>query len=175
MTQQDIEAELSYAYLHAVASRAGVACQYCSRTFDSAGVDAELLAVQDFGPDALTDIAIHVQMKATVATPSEREGQLAYFIDGIDAYNKLRAETVAVPRLLVVLFLPENAEEWLAHTEDQLVLKRCAYWVSLRGAPETANTTGQTVHLPRGQGFSPEALTALMGRMARREELRYEA
>lgn len=175
MTQQDIEAELSYAYLHAIASRARVACQYCSRTFDSAGVDAELLATRDFGPGALTDVAAHVQMKATVAHPAERKGRLSYFLAGIDSYNKLRAETIAIPRLLVVLFLPQSAEEWLTHTEDELVLKRCAYWVSLKGAPETANVTGQTVYLPRGQRFSPEELLALMERIARREELRYEA
>src|SRR5438045_9691630 len=100
MTQQDIEAELSYAYLHAVASRAGVACQYCNRTFDSSGVDAELMAVRDFGAEALTDIAVHVQMKATISQPAQREDRLSYFVDSIDAYNRLRAETIAVPRRL---------------------------------------------------------------------------
>ncbi|GEM_PF-7028040 len=40
LTQQNIEAELSYAYLHAVASHGGFACEYAHRHLDDAGVDA---------------------------------------------------------------------------------------------------------------------------------------
>jgi hypothetical protein len=37
LTEQNIEAELSYAYLHAVASRAGFSCEYTPRHADAAG------------------------------------------------------------------------------------------------------------------------------------------
>lgn len=175
MTTQDIEAELSYAYLHAVAAKAGVDCQATNRALDNAGTDAILHVTQDFGPGAvLTDISVHVQLKATVKPPTSRDGKLGYFFEGIDQYNRLRADTVVPSHLLVVLFLPSDAEAWLRHTARQLVLKRCAYWVSLRGAPESANETGQTVYLPRDQAFSPDGLNSLLGRIARQEELRYE-
>lgn len=36
----DIEAELSYAYLHAVASKAAVCCKAGNRHDDNAGIDA---------------------------------------------------------------------------------------------------------------------------------------
>ena len=38
--EQNIESELSYAYLHAVASRAGIICENAGRHSDEAGVDA---------------------------------------------------------------------------------------------------------------------------------------
>jgi hypothetical protein len=174
MTPQDIEAELSYAYLHAVAAKAAVACQYCSRTFDSTGVDAQLKVVRDFGPGALTELTVEVQLKATIRQPGERLNRLAYFLADIGRYNRLRAETIVPPRVLVVLFLPEDAEEWLRHTDEQLVLKRCAYWVSLKGAPESANDSGQTIYIPRDQVFSPEGLTSMLARLAQEEDLRYE-
>ena len=175
MTRQDIEAELSYAYLHAVAAKAGVACQYCSRLLDNAGVDAQLHVVRDFGPKAkLTELSVQVQLKATIKQPAQKEGRLAYFFDDIDGYNRIRAGTIIPPRLLIVLFLPKNAEEWLSHTEEQLVMKRCAYWVSLRGSVESQNTSGQTVYLPQEQVFSPESLLALLSRIALGEELKYE-
>src|SRR5438067_7292429 len=110
MTQQDIEAELSYAYLHAVASAAGVACQYCSRTFDSAGVDAQLKVIRDFGPEAYTELTVELQIKATVKQPATVGNRLSYFLADLNRYNSLRAETIVPPRLLVVLFLPEAAE-----------------------------------------------------------------
>ena len=42
LSANNIEAELSYAYLHAVASKAGVGCKLGSRHDDNAGIDAEL-------------------------------------------------------------------------------------------------------------------------------------
>ena len=174
MTRQEIEAELSYAYLHAVASRAGVACQYCSRQFDHAGVDAQLKVVRDFGPATLTELTVEVQLKATIRQPVVSENRLAYFLADINHYNRLRAETIVPPRLLVVLFLPEEAQDWLGHSEEQLVLKRCAYWVSLKGAPESGNQSGQTIYIPSEQFFSPEGLMSVLERLAREEDLRYE-
>jgi hypothetical protein len=80
---------------------------------------------------------------------------------------------MAAPRLLVVLLLPEDAIEWLRHSEEGLVARRCAYWVSLRGAPESDNTDRQTVFIPKTQVFSPQSLTELMTRFSRRETIFY--
>ena len=80
-----------------------------------------------------------------------------------------------IARILVVLFLPQDAGRWLELTEDQLVLRRCAYWASLRGAPEATANTGVTVKLPKAQVFNPERLTEIMRRLSRRDFPRYIA
>ena len=74
----------------------------------------------------------------------------------------------------MILYLPADATEWVRHSEDGLVAKRCAYWVSLRNAPESANPKHQTVYVPRRQILSVEALTGLMTRFSRREEINHE-
>ena len=43
MTIQNIESELSYAYLHAICSKAGLSCKQGDRHDDGAGVDAEVI------------------------------------------------------------------------------------------------------------------------------------
>jgi len=43
MTIQNIESELSYSYLHAVCSKAGLSCMQGDRHDDGAGVDAEII------------------------------------------------------------------------------------------------------------------------------------
>jgi len=74
MITQDREAELSYAYLHAVAAKAGVACMDANRAHDNAGIDATLHLVKDFGPQALlSEISLHVQLKATIKKPAVRK------------------------------------------------------------------------------------------------------
>jgi len=68
-----------------------------------------------------------------------------------------------------VLFLPRDAQEWLNHSKDELALRKCAYWVSLRGAPDTMNSTSVMVRIPKDQAFSPASLKEIMARVARRD------
>lgn len=70
LTENNIKAELSYAYLHAVASRAECEAVVSGRHRDSAGVDAVISAKERFAPDSIyTDFSIDVQLKATSDVP----------------------------------------------------------------------------------------------------------
>jgi hypothetical protein len=169
LTLPNIESELSYAYLHAVVSQAGMSCRDANRHEDSNGIDAQLTSWLPY-QDALTltEVDIKVQLKATIAEPYDDGLNFEYRLKGANRYNDLRSETVGIARILVVLFLPRNATEWLHHTPDQLVLRQCAYWQSLRGAPDiTADST--VVKLPKSQPFSPDGLTQLAARLSRRD------
>jgi hypothetical protein len=59
-------------------------------------------------------------------------------------------------------------------TEEQLAIKQCAWWVSLRGAPETDNESGVTVYLPRTHVFNVQNLRDIMTRLSKQEELLYD-
>ena len=170
LSSQDIEAELSYAYLHAVASKAGMSCRISGRHEDNNGVDATLTAWGPFaGGGYLTEIDIKVQLKATIKKPADDGEAFSFFLRGVTRYDDLRIQAVDIARILVILFLPEDPQDWLSQTEDLLTLRKCAYWQSLRGAPITTNDTGATVYLPKAQVFSPEALTNLATRLSRRD------
>ena len=170
LSPPNIESELSYAYLHAVASKAGMACSVGSRHEDNNGVDATLTAWAPFHNGGyLTEVDIKVQLKATIAVPADDGTSLSYFLRGVNRYNDLRTATVDAARILVVMFLPADAQEWLNHSEDELALRKGAYWQSLREAPAAATGSGTTVYLPKAQMFTPEALTDLAARLSRRD------
>ncbi len=176
LTENNIEAELSYAYLHAVAARAAVGCAVGTRHEDNAGVDAKLTGWGPFpGGGYLNEVDLKVQLKATVKTPHRVGDTLAYSLAGVSRYDDLRSETIAIPRILVVLFLPMEATQWLTQTDECLTLRRCAYWASLRGAPESINKTAQTVYVPLTQRFDAEGLKTLMSRLSRHDIPAYEA
>ena len=80
-------------------------------------------------------------------------------------YNDLRIEQILVPRILVVVLVPDDPDDWLAHTEAELAFRRCGYWSSLRGLPASANATGQTVRMSRRRTFTIEAVRAIMTRI----------
>jgi hypothetical protein len=175
LSKQNIEAELSYAYLHAVAAQAGFGCKAGARHDDDAGVDA--IVSEDrrrlAKESVLTSFDLHVQLKATYQTPVEQDGKYSFNLT-IPRYDKLRNPAVNSARLLVVLYLPADANDWLTHSEEAMIARRCAYWVSLKNAPASINPKNQTVYIPRRQLLSPASLTALMTQLSKREEIHYE-
>ena len=169
----DIKSELSYAWLHAVASRVGCECQVSHRHSDGMGVDARLFVDEIFAPPpSLVRFAVEIQLKAT-SEPLVLTGNTFSYRLTVEHYDKLRLTEIECPLLLVVLQLPENPTDWLKCSPRALTLKRCAHWVSLYGAPGSENEKYQTVCLPRENRFTPEALRSLLERFCRRERIAY--
>lgn len=173
LDNKDIESELSYAYLHAVASAIGVNCVCKNRHADNRGIDADLTCWQHFDDSYKEEIDLKIQLKATIKKPSESGAHFSYFFNGAKQYDFLRKETIGQHRLLVVLFLPSNQAEWLNVNPEQLILKNAAYWVSLRGAEASSNDTGKTVYLPKEQVLTPNNLLAIFEKLSKNEPLNY--
>jgi len=174
MTENDIMAELSYAYLHAVTARAGFGCQAGSRIDDGASVDALVRVYEKMSVDSLLwNFPIEVQLKATKQVLTEIDGRYSYFFQGIKRYDKLRDPGSPLPKLLIVLLLPDDPAQWLTLDENSLISRRCAYWVSLEGAPASDNETGKTIAIPRSQLLTVEALRNVALRLSRQEDLLY--
>lgn len=175
LSENNIKSELSYAYLHAIASRAGLACEVTGRHSDGAGVDAVLRAKERFADDSiLTHFTLEVQLKATSAGAVAGTADRYPFVLTIGHYDKLRDIEVQAQQILVVLFLPADQQRWLDHSAEGLISRRCAYWVSLRGAPASANLETQTAYIPEANRFSVEGLRSLMLRRSRGEWISHE-
>ena len=86
-------------------------------------------------------------------------------------YNDLRKVKLSVPRILVVNTIPPEIKHWLLHSEEEMLLRRCSYWVSLKCEPETLNTDNVTVHVPQANLFTPTTLLAIMERIEKGEPL----
>jgi hypothetical protein len=176
LTPLNIESELSYAYLHAVASQAGMSCSPSTRHDDNNGIDATLTAWGPFpGGGYLNEVDIKIQLKATIGTPVDDGENLSYFLKEVKRYDDLRTETVSTARILVVLFLPQQSDDWLGHSEAELALRKCAYWQSLRGAPASTNKTGETIYLPKTQMLTPDGIQTLATRLSHRDFPLYPA
>jgi len=167
MTIQNIESELSYAYLHAVCSKAGLSCNQGNRHDDGAGVDVVITYRGELKHTYLREIPLSVQLKATTTQPSEKNGNFSYFLQGVDRYNKLRANDSPVYKILVVLFLPENQDDWLKCSAEELIMKKAAYWVNLYDEPEVLTTSGTTISIPTSHILTPEALMNLVNLAAK--------
>jgi hypothetical protein len=152
LTPQDIEEALSRAFVQAIAARAGYTISYSD--FDRDGIDIEIKAGGLFRP------RIDAQLKATVNLGDSNNGVFKYALNRRN-YDLLRAATQS-PRILIVLALPKDPQRWLTLTTEELILRRCAYWCSLKGAPESSNKASVTVDVRDTNVFGIESLKALM-------------
>ena len=108
LSNNNITAELSYAYLHAIAAKAGMSCKAGDRHDDGAGVDAEIRVKEDFGAASpLNSFTIDVQLKSTIQQPTLTNDLYSYALE-LKNYNELRDTTCSPLKLLVVLFLPAD-------------------------------------------------------------------
>lgn len=174
VNRQDVEAELSYAYLHAVSAAAGFECCVAGRLADKNGIDAQVKVYGEIaGPGTLTDVAVEVQLKATYTPLAVIENRISFNRLTVDQYDQLRTSRPKLDRFLVLLHLPPEQADWLRVSPDQLVARNCAWWVSLWNAPPSNNTANQTVYLPRDNLLDVDGLRSLMVRVAREERIAY--
>lgn len=159
--------QFSRAYVQAIAANIG--CNSSKPEVDNDSVDMELM-MKDIPGCRLSRGQLAIQLKCTHATDATKWKNNFPFVLPIKNYNDLRAD-VLVPRLLVVVCVPEKCDEWLWHTEEQLCLYHCAYWYSLAGKPEVPNKETITIHIPKINLFSPDFLREAMRRCANGETL----
>jgi hypothetical protein len=167
VTENEQKQQLSVAYVHAVAARAGFTCQV--QNVDDDSVDVQIGAkgyVHD--RSVICSPRIEVQLKAT-SSLNLKPNYLSFPLR-LKNYQELRAMTL-IPRLLVVFVLPKNASEWMETSEECMISRRCAYWASLLGMSETRNTSKVSIRLPRSQQFNVAQLQGLMQKISSQERL----
>ena len=155
--QADLQAQFSVAYVQAVASVAGFYVQGADRGFDKDGIDLTVLQRGALGLTTSTRLDLQIKSYS-----GDAQGDPWPFDLPVKSYTGLIATEYQVPRILVVVRVPAEVGDWLAHGEEQLVLRRCGYWRSLRGAPPTENASTVRVQIPRANLFDPPALSSLM-------------
>jgi hypothetical protein len=156
--QSQRQEALSRAYVRAVAAQAGVTC---ADLFQDYGADMILRDVAQREHNFVDDgPQVDLQLKSTTLA-EVRETEVRYDLD-VRAYNWLRQQQVSQPRVLVLMVLPEDEAQWLSQSLEELILRRCAYWLNLRGAEPTTNQRTIRIKLPRANVFSSAAVRQLL-------------
>jgi hypothetical protein len=155
--------EFSRAYVKAVAAASGYA------TFElSVDDDSVDLGIANRGGNGTTrSPRLELQLKCT-----DQDIVGDHTVDfplKLKNYNDLRPTNVMVPRILVVVTVPRNVNEWTVHAETELLLRHCGYWYSLRGMPSVENVANVTVNIPRAQLFNVDGLQKIMNRISNEE------
>lgn len=149
---------LSLAYIGAVAAKCGMTISGRSHDY---GIDVTLNQVT-MANGRLTETGCRLDIQAKSTTRwTITASRVEYDLD-IRAYDALRTRRLMVPRILVLLALPEDESEWLSWSQRELQLRQCAYWCSFRGGEKISNLSSVRVKIPATQPFSPDELRMIM-------------
>jgi len=129
---------LSDAYLQALSASAG--CVMSKPRPDILKIDWRLNKPSTY-------IGLDVQLKSTT-NARIIQGDIVYELDVL-TYEKLRGYRRTLPGILAVMIVPEDIDDWLESSENELVMRRCLYWRFLGDEPPTKNETTIAIHIPR--------------------------
>ncbi|MBN9122402.1 MAG: DUF4365 domain-containing protein [Planctomycetes bacterium] len=167
MTDEHRMEQLSRAYAQAIAAMAGCTC---ARPETDYGSDLTLRRVSQVG-GLFRPVGrnLDIQLKSTRNAILTADA-VVYDLD-VRAYDILRHATHGAPLYLVLFVMPSEPADWIAHSEDRLELRRCAYWQSLRRAPATSNRSSVRISIPRQNQFTPAALMRIMEALVHEEDI----
>ena len=154
MSPNFIQEQLSWAYVRAVVYRAGF--RLYRPEVDDHGIDGTIESCDkglnrvDFQLKSSTDYAV-------------RDGEVIYDLRA-ENYNRLTADD-GLPRALILYTMPSDDRLWLSQSDDELCLRKCAYWVSLMGNPKSSNASTRRVRLPLSNVFNVDGLRGMFDRL----------
>jgi hypothetical protein len=153
--------QFSLAYVHAVAAVAGFNVGRWEVDDDSA--DMEIKAKGLIG--AVRSPHIELQLKCTQNLEVYDDANWKFNLKKKN-YDDLRATDLHVPKLLVVLQVPVDTDEWVSHTVYEMSLRRCAFWRCLYGQPALPEgQLSKTVTVSRDNVFNPDGLIGIVDRI----------
>lgn len=169
-TQQLRMEDMSEAYLRALCAANGYTID--KRGHDNDGVDVGLICSDKVADDSvLESTELKIQLKSSYAniTPHE-DGSITYKLE-VKNYKSLISTKRMIPLILVVFHMPREEAQWIEQTTDWLKIKKCAYWVSLKGRADTDNIESISIRIPAENLLTKDSLKEIMRKISRMEEL----
>ena len=151
---------ISLSYFLAVAATKNIVTN--SKKRDDFSIDLDISKHVTLNTGVVFTAQINVQLKSTNSSHeySINEDCITYYLKAKN-YNDLVAST-AVPIILALLILPEEESSWVCQDVDKLILRKCMYWVSLKGLPATDNSSSVAVKIPLSQVVTGDNLENLL-------------
>lgn len=131
MTEEHIKEAISLRYIELIASYNGFKT---SSSYPDYGTDLNIIEVgyrSEEGHQRLRDTGreLKVQLKATTINSIEEDkGIIKYDLEAKNFNDIIERKDSAYPLILILFILPANNEDWINISDEELIVRKCAYW-----------------------------------------------
>lgn len=161
LPQSSMQEEISMAYVHMVASAAGLTI--LDWKTDYGAIDITLKSLVDYGCPGGYQPQFDLQLKCTIQDNSNSAGDHFSWSVNERTHQILTNPNRAVPATFGVMVIPKKPGLWLSHNKDGLLARSHLYF--LRGKDFPAFPEGQqtvSLALPKSNLLSASAMLTLM-------------
>lgn len=166
MIDSNRKEDLSESYMEAISAINGIAMTRNRR--DENGIDVFLTydLIRKDGVDV--GITVEFQLKSTSMRLRQKGNRISYDLDAKN-YRDLKRKSTN-QRFLALLVLPENERDWVICNTNELVLRKCMYYKSLKAFPDKSNKEKVVVQFDIEKDvLTPDSLLELMHKVAEEE------
>lgn len=160
--------EFSYAYINSIVSTAGLSQVIQTHSLDMKSVDITIQSTDKPFPK------LDVQVKCTSRSDIIDINKKSILWDlPVNNYNQLIDQERWTPLILILVLVPEDINDWVIidQNKSETIVKKCAYWISLKGKNPTSNDKTIRVQIPFTNILTPDSLKLIMDKIGRRQEL----
>jgi hypothetical protein len=149
--------QFNVAYVHAMATQAGLNTGVMR--VDDQSID---LDVDGSCPTATVNRfpKIRLQLKCT-SRMMVKNGVIKFPLPRKN-YDDLRDDRLTIPRYLIVLLVPDDPTDWIAHHDQHMSLHNTCYWTDIQPVADIGKKKTVTVNIPLSQRLDTAALLNLV-------------
>ena len=159
MTENTKKEEFSYGYIQLICAIAGCAAEITGRVMDNEGIDVRITAPGL--TNDVDDVTMKVQVKCTSNLIINKEGSIKYDLK-VKNYNKLVGTMSYGKQILIVVNVPENTNNWVDILQDKTLVRKCGYWIDLKGKSKTNNREAVRIDIPQENLLTPNSIQQLI-------------
>lgn len=162
--------DMSEAFLRALCAANGYSISITNH--DNDGLDISVKCKDKVADDSLIlSPTIDIQLKSSYSRiTSHVDGSITYSLE-VKNYKWLIQTNRMTPLILVVFHMPDEEDQWIEQTIDWLKIKKCAYWISLKGQKDTDNIESISIKIPADHILTKDSLRDIMIKVSKEQPL----
>ena len=165
MDTQKIKEDLSISYMSIVSAVAGIGFEIIRHDEDS--IDSIIKKVLELVGGNKFNSQISVQLKTTSSKSqyTDNSEYITYKLK-VKNFNDL-CMAATMPSILALLILPEDENEWVNWSPEEIILNGCMYWVNLQSCDNSENAGKVSVKIPKTKRINSDNLLILLEKAAK--------
>ena len=160
LPENKVKELLSIEYIRVVCAMAGYICEKNEQDY---GFDLTIKNVKKRLSGKYYPEGYNIDIQAKATTKQTMTDSVVKYSLKNKNYNDLRDPEAGTPSILVILILPKERNDWMNQDVNSLVMKKCAYWICLKGRdPKQNEDSKTTLEIPKQNIFSVKQLQSMI-------------